>query len=83
MMAWSKALTTLDDRALSPVVGGPEDIDIIVAGGAGKPSLCIPSFGITRSVTKPSALTPQWEQSLAAVRRWPASPDDPRHGRRV
>jgi len=44
---------TLDDGALLPVVARSEDINIIVAGGAGKHSLFIPSVGITRSVTKP------------------------------
>jgi hypothetical protein len=52
MHAWPKSLTTLDDSALLPVVARQEEINIIVAGGAGKHSLFIPSFGITRSVTK-------------------------------
>jgi hypothetical protein len=64
MMAWPKALTTLDDRALLPVVERAADINIIVAGGAGKHSLFIPSFGITRSVTRPIQLAPQWQQAL-------------------
>jgi hypothetical protein len=59
MMAWPKPFTMLDDSALLPVVERPEDINIIVAGGAGKHSLFIPSFGITRSVTRPIERVPQ------------------------
>jgi hypothetical protein len=40
------------------------DINIIAAGGAGKQSVFIPSFGTTRSVTEPIQLSPQWEQTL-------------------
>jgi hypothetical protein len=46
------------------VVERAADLNIVVAGGAGKHSLFIPSFGITRSVTKPIQLAPQWEQAL-------------------
>ncbi len=64
-MAWPKSLTTSDDSALLPTVAGPEDINIIAAGGAGKHSVCIPSFGMTRSVTKPILRSAAWEQSLS------------------
>lgn len=64
MMAWPKSLTTLDDSALLPVVERAADINIVVAGGASKHSVFIPSFGITRSATKPIQLSPQWKQAL-------------------
>ncbi len=64
MHAWTKSLTTLDDAALLPVVGGKEDINVIVVGGAGKHSLVVPSFGITRSVTKAIQLGDRWRGAL-------------------
>ncbi|MDE3075221.1 MAG: hypothetical protein KGJ86_07305 [Chloroflexota bacterium] len=39
-----------------PIAGRAEDIGVIVAGGAGKHSLFIPTFGATRSVTRPLLL---------------------------
>jgi len=47
--AWAN---TLDDDARLPVVERPEDILIAVAGGAGKHSVYLPTFGITRAVTR-------------------------------
>jgi len=46
-------VNTLDDDALLPIVARPEDILIAVAGGAGKHSVYLPTFGITRAVTRP------------------------------
>jgi hypothetical protein len=41
-----------DDDAEIPIVGAPEEILVLVAGGAGKHSAFIPTFGLTRSVTR-------------------------------
>ena len=38
---------------LVPVAQRPEDIVVIVVGGAGKHSALIPTFGATRSITRP------------------------------
>ncbi len=35
-----------------PLVSKPEDYLLFVAGGVGKHSMAMPSFGLTRSVTK-------------------------------
>jgi hypothetical protein len=40
------------DDAMIPIVRKPEDIIVIVAGGAGKHSMVIPTFGNTYAVTK-------------------------------
>lgn len=42
----------LREDAMIPITRRPEDLLIIVAGGAGKHSLVIPSFGNTLSITK-------------------------------
>ena len=52
MQDWPSWLHTQDDETMIPVVRGWEDIVIIVAGGAGKHSSCVPTFGATRSVTR-------------------------------
>lgn len=52
MARWPKWIAQQDDSATIPIVGRPEDIHIIVAGGAGKHSAFIPTFGVTKSVTK-------------------------------
>jgi len=41
-----------DDDAL-PITDHPDNIKVLVAGGAGKHSCVIPSWGMTRSVTRP------------------------------
>ncbi|MBI4595477.1 MAG: hypothetical protein HY730_03760 [Candidatus Tectomicrobia bacterium] len=56
MGSWPKWIHTEDDSVMVPVVQNPEDFMVIVAGGPGRHSVCIPTFGITRSVTKPVAL---------------------------
>ena len=49
----AKALAVnYDEQALIPICSAPEDINIIVAGGPGKHSMWVPTFGVTRSVTK-------------------------------
>jgi hypothetical protein len=42
----------LDDDEMIPLTGCPEDILILVAGGAGQHSMAIHSFGITRAISK-------------------------------
>ena len=41
-----------DDEALCPIVGKPEDINVVVTGGPGKHSAFIPTFGTSKSVTR-------------------------------
>ncbi|HEY8449238.1 MAG TPA: hypothetical protein VIL95_02035 [Bacillota bacterium] len=50
--AWMEAMAR-DPEARIPVVRRPDDILVFVAGGPGKHSLVIPSFGATQSVTEP------------------------------
>jgi hypothetical protein len=52
MMNWPKWLNKDDDRTMVPLVGKPEDIHIVIAGGTGKHSVFIPTFGISKSVTR-------------------------------
>jgi hypothetical protein len=52
MQAWPKWLDGGDDDTSIPVVRRWEDIVVIVTGGAGKHSSCVPTFGATRSVTR-------------------------------
>ena len=51
-VTFAERFATADLDALVPVVQRPEDIAIIVLGGAGKHSAYIPTFGGTRSVTR-------------------------------
>jgi hypothetical protein len=48
---WMQAIT--DPEALLPMTADPRNIRVLVAGGAGKHSCVIPSWGMTRSVTVP------------------------------
>ncbi len=41
-----------DDDYEIPLLDGPENLILIVAGGAGKHSSYLPTFGPTRSVTR-------------------------------
>ncbi len=52
MQDWPKWLDGCDDDTTIPVVRRWEDMVILVAGGAGKHSSCVPTFGATRSVTR-------------------------------
>ena len=52
MHDWPIWLDTRNDEALVPVVRRWQDIVVIVTGGAGKHSSCVPTFGATRSVTR-------------------------------
>jgi hypothetical protein len=46
-------LATLADDEWMPITDHPDNIRVIVAGGAGKHSCVIPSWGMTKSVTLP------------------------------
>ncbi len=52
MRDWPPALNLLAPDALVPMVPSAEDILVLVAGGAGKHSAVLPSFGATVSVTR-------------------------------
>lgn len=56
MHDWPKWIDTQNDATLIPVVRSWQDMVVIVAGGAGKHSSCVPTFGATRSVTRAIAL---------------------------
>ena len=46
-------LQALDDDDAMPITDHPDNIRVLVAGGAGKHSCVIPSWGMTKSVTLP------------------------------
>ena len=48
-----EGLRDLPDDALAPIADGAECFRVLVAGGAGKHSCVIPSWGMTKSVTLP------------------------------
>ena len=52
MRDWTPALNATARDALIPAVPSPDDILVLVAGGAGKHSCALPSFGPTLSVTR-------------------------------
>ena len=52
MRDWPDELNAMADDALIPAVPSPDDILILVAGGIGKHSATLPSFGPTVSVTR-------------------------------
>jgi len=52
MLPLPKTFDVADEEALIPMVGRPEDINVVVIGGAGRHSSFIPTFGLTRSVTR-------------------------------
>jgi len=51
--AWTQWMKIVDDDHLLPMTAEPDNIRVVVAGGPGKHSLVIPSWGMTRSVTLP------------------------------
>jgi hypothetical protein len=51
--AWEPWMEGATDDALLPMTGHPDNYRVLVAGGAGKHSCVIPSWGMTRSVTLP------------------------------
>jgi hypothetical protein len=52
-LAWARWMHTVPDDHMLPMTGEPGNIKVVVAGGPGKHSLVIPSWGMTRSVTLP------------------------------
>jgi hypothetical protein len=49
---WPRWMETADDHALLPVVPGPDDIYVMVAGGAGKHSTVVPNCCFSRAVSR-------------------------------
>ncbi len=52
-LAWATWMKIVDDDALLPMTGHPDNIRVLVSGGPGKHSLVVPSWGMTRSATVP------------------------------
>ena len=52
MQKWPSWIDASKDDTMVPLVEKPEDIYIVVAGGAGKHSAFIPTFGLAKSVTR-------------------------------
>jgi hypothetical protein len=52
-LAWAQWMKEVDDDHLLPMTAEPDNIRVVVAGGPGKHSLVVPSWGMTRSVTLP------------------------------
>ncbi|WP_406280509.1 hypothetical protein [Embleya sp. NBC_00896] len=50
---WRPWMRALGDDDLQPMTDSPDNIRVLVAGGAGKHSMVVPSWGLTRSVTVP------------------------------
>ncbi len=54
IVAWQPWLAAIeDDEALLPMTDHPDNVRVLVAGGPGKHSCVIPSWGMTKSVTVP------------------------------
>jgi hypothetical protein len=49
---WPRWMETADEHALLPVVPGPEDVYVMVAGGSGKHSSVVPNCCFSRAVTQ-------------------------------
>ena len=54
-LAWTQWMKTVPDDHALPMTGDPDNIRVLVAGGPGKHTLLVPSWGMTRSVTRPVA----------------------------
>jgi hypothetical protein len=52
-LAWASWMKAVDDDHMLPMTASPDNIGVLVAGGPGKHSLLVPSWGMTRSVTLP------------------------------
>ena len=52
-LAWAQWMKEVDDEHLLPMTAEADNIRVLVAGGPGKHSLVVPSWGMTRSVTLP------------------------------
>jgi hypothetical protein len=57
---WPRWMTTADDDARLPIVPGPEDVLVMVAGGPGKHSAVVPNCCFSRAVTR----AVRWGQAL-------------------
>jgi hypothetical protein len=49
---WPRWMETADDHALLPVVPGPDDVYVMVAGGSGKHSAIVPNCCFSRAVSR-------------------------------
>ena len=58
MFDWPDWVDKNDDECMVPVVEKPEDIAVVVAGGVGKHSSFIPTFGVNKSITRKIATGP-------------------------
>jgi hypothetical protein len=56
---WPRWMQTADDHALLPVVPGPDDVYVMVAGGSGKHSAVVPNCCFSRAVTRRVARWPR------------------------
>jgi hypothetical protein len=56
---WPRWMATADDHALLPVVPGPDDVFVMVAGGSGKHSAVVPNCCFSRAVTRRIARWPR------------------------
>lgn len=56
MSPWHKGVDPTDDDCMVPIVGAPNDIVIVVAGGHGRHMNFIPTSGYNGSITRPIAL---------------------------
>jgi hypothetical protein len=45
--------SNLENKTSVPIVNGQDDIMVVVAGGSGRHSVVIPTFGITKAITVP------------------------------
>jgi hypothetical protein len=52
-LAWAPWQASLDDTDPMPMTEHPDNIKVLVVGGAGKHSCVVPSWGMTKSVTIP------------------------------
>ncbi len=52
-LAWANWMKAVADSELLPMTGDADNIKVLVAGGPGKHSLVVPSWGMTRSATVP------------------------------
>jgi hypothetical protein len=50
-LAWATWMKIVDDGHSLPMTGHPDNVRVLVAGGPGKHSLVVPSWGMTRSAT--------------------------------
>ena len=56
---WPRWMQTANDHALLPVVPGPDDVYVMVAGGSGKHSAVVPNCCFSRAVTRRVARWPR------------------------